>query len=165
MTTIELSKQIGINENLIIAAVIALFVLTFILIIKIYRQRLKAEKLRQKTIHEIDTMTGEQFEELLKAHFEKKGYRVNLTAKTNDYGADLILRKNKEITVVQAKRYKNKVGNKAVQEIVSAKPYYKADKAMVITNSFYTKNAINLARANEVVLWNRNKLKDEFYIK
>ena len=110
-------------------------------------------------------MTGEEFENLLKAHFEDIGYKVELTPKSNDYGADLVLKDNREKIVVQAKRYKNKVGNKAVQEIVSAKPFYSADKAMVVTNSFYTKNATNLARANDVILWNRKDLQKKFNLK
>ena len=60
--------------------------------------------------------------------------------------------------VVQAKRWNQKIGVKAIQEIVAAIKHYKADKGMVITNNYFTKNAENLARTNEVELWDRNKL-------
>ena len=103
-------------------------------------------------------MTGEEFEEYLKAQFERQGYKVRLTPRSNDYGADLVLTRNKEVTVVQAKRYQGNVGNKAVQEIVAAQAYYDADRAMVVTNSYFTNPARKLAEANDVELWDRDNL-------
>lgn len=60
-------------------------------------------------------MTGIEFGELLKAHLKAQRYKVSLTPASNDYGADLVLVKNRNKTVVQEKRYNSKVGNKAVQ--------------------------------------------------
>jgi len=142
------------EQTIIILSIIGLMVICLINILRTYKR-----KSIVKDIRLIDNMKGVEFEELLKTYFEGEGYRVELTPKTNDYGADLVIKKKGERTVVQAKRYKNKVGNKAVQEVVSAKPYYRADKAMVVTNSYFTKNAINLARANKVVLWDRDTIK------
>lgn len=61
-------------------------------------------------------------------------------------------------TVIQAKNYQGTVGNKAIQEVISAKILYKCDIAMVITNSFYTTNAIKTANASGVILVDRNGL-------
>ncbi|MEH6991272.1 restriction endonuclease [Neobacillus drentensis] len=91
---------------------------------------------------------------LLKA----RGYKVQLTSTTGDYGADLILSTDSTTIVVQAKRYQNTVGLKAVQEIVSAKGYYGADECWVITNSYFTEPALNLAESNNVVLIDRDQL-------
>ncbi|MBE3519181.1 MAG: restriction endonuclease [Firmicutes bacterium] len=77
-----------------------------------------------------------------------------------DYGADLILGKGPVTTVVQANRWSGKVRVSAIQEITAAQGYG-AGSAMVVTNSFFAKEAIELARTNNVVLWNRNKIKDE----
>ncbi|PAX53210.1 restriction endonuclease [Brunnivagina elsteri] len=115
-------------------------------------------------IREVDEMSGKEFEKLLSLLFKNAGYQVKLTPGSQDYGADLVLYKDGEKIVVQAKRYKNPVSVKAVQEIVSAVKYYNADKAMVITNNRFTGNAYNLARSNSVELWDRNKLID-FMIK
>ncbi len=60
--------------------------------------------------------------------------------------------------IVQAKRYKNNVGIKSVQEIVSAKEFYKADETWVVTNSEFIVAAYKLAKVNRVVLINREKL-------
>lgn len=59
---------------------------------------------------------------------------------------------------IQAKRFKRKVGIKAIQEAVAAKGYYDCSQAMVVTNSFYTLQAVKLAKANDVQLWDRNDL-------
>lgn len=107
---------------------------------------------------EIDEMEGTEFEDFLEVLFRKKGYRVRTTAKTGDYGADLIL--NNRI-VVQAKRYAGSIGVEAVQEVNGAKGYYQVDKGMVITNSYFTPNAVNLAKANHIELWDRERLLKE----
>lgn len=109
-------------------------------------------------------MTGIEFEEFLKAHFQSLGYRVTLTQASHDYGADLILSRNGEKTAVQAKKYSDKVGIKAVQEISGAVGYYGADKAMVITNSYFTSSAVQLAKSNAVELWDRTQLIQRFQI-
>jgi len=88
------------------------------------------------------------------------GYTVVQTSLSGDQGADLIISKNGEKTVVQAKKYAGKVSNKAIQEIAAAKDHYKAQKAIVITNSSFTKSAIDLALSNNVELWDGLKLKD-----
>ena len=73
-------------------------------------------------------------------------YKVELTPLSNDYGADLICTKNGQVLVVQAKRYEGKVGNAAIQQVVAAKDYYEADECMVVTNSYFTRNAYNQIR-------------------
>lgn len=112
----------------------------------------------------IDKMTGEEFENFLLVHFERLGYKGETTPKSNDYGADIILRKDSSKIVVQAKRWTNKVGIEAVQQIIGAKLYYNADKCIVATNCYFTPNAINLASSSAVELWDRNKLIDIFSI-
>ncbi|MHA1213355.1 MAG: restriction endonuclease, partial [Candidatus Heimdallarchaeota archaeon] len=79
----------------------------------------------------------------------------------HDYGADLILERFGERTVVQAKRRKQSIGVKAVQEVATAKKYYSAHKALVVISSTFTKNAKELAKSNNVELWNRTQLVQE----
>lgn len=110
------------------------------------------------TIHDIDTMSGIDFEIFLKNLFTKLNYEVNLTKTTGDQGADLIIKKFDKLIIVQAKRYSTTVSNKAVQEAVAAINFYNANSAMVITNNYFTKSATELANANNVELWDRDKL-------
>ena len=132
------------------------------LIVTILIRRSKQAKLLSATIYKIAEMDGKTFESCCIAHFKSQGYTALPTAASSDYGADIILKKNGEKIVVQCKRYKGKVGISAVQEVLGAKGYYKADKAMVITNSYFTPNAIKLANANDVELWDRNDLINKF---
>ncbi|KAB8125708.1 restriction endonuclease [Gracilibacillus oryzae] len=120
----------------------------------------RESRLKRSDINDIDEMSGNKFEEYLLVLLKGRGYKVKLTPKTGDYGADLILLTNNKKIVVQAKRYKKNVGVRAVQEIVSAQKYYKADECWVITNSFFTNQAIKLASSNHVRLINRSELID-----
>lgn len=86
------------------------------------------------------------------------GYKTELTKGSGDQGADLILQKNHVKIVIQIKRYSGKVGNKAVQEVIAAKYFYKADKGIVITNNYFTNSAIDLALSSHIKLINRDKL-------
>lgn len=118
------------------------------------------QKLLKANISDIDNMDGQEFEEFLGALFEKQGYTVMLTQYVGDYGADLVIDKDDIRIAIQAKRYSNKVSISAIQEIVSAKTYYGATYAWVITNNYFTKPAQNLALTNEVTLIDRDKLID-----
>lgn len=123
-------------------------------VIAIYRER----QLARAGIADIDRMEGITFERYLVGLFRRLGYAVELTPARGDYGADLILSKDGLRTAVQAKRYAKNVGVKAVQEVVTAQKMYKCTQAMVVTNSGYTQQARQLARANGVILWDRQYL-------
>ncbi|AGB40842.1 putative endonuclease related to Holliday junction resolvase [Halobacteroides halobius DSM 5150] len=119
------------------------------------------------TMVDIDKMTGLEFEKFLGVLFSKQGYQAEVTQASNDQGADLLIKRSSKLfwrknkTVIQAKRYKNNVGNSAVQEVVAAKAHYNCKSAMVITNSKFTAAAKKLAISNKVKLWDRDKLKQE----
>lgn len=106
----------------------------------------------------IDVMEGYEFEQFLKTLFFYLGYDAIVTKRSGDYGADLVLTKDGSKVVIQAKRYIKNVGSKAVQEVIVAKKHYSADEAMVITNSFFTKQAEEIADENGVILLDRNEL-------
>jgi len=125
-----------------------------------FEQNLGASQQEPKNkIGDFRDLSGYDFEEYLKNLFELLGYTAIQTSLSGDQGADLILSKDDEKIVVQAKKYEGKVSNKAVQEVAAAKNYYEADKAMIVTNSSFTKSAIELAFSNDVELWDGRKLK------
>lgn len=119
---------------------------------------LEKRRLSKSGIEEIDKMSGYAFEKYLEALFERLGYRVERTGRVGDFGSDLITRKNGIKTVIQAKRYFNKVGVRAVQEAVAARGHYGCEEAMVVTNSYFTPPARRLAVSNNVTLWDRKEL-------
>lgn len=59
---------------------------------------------------------------------------------------------------IQTKRYSSKVSNTAVQEVVAGLKFYNCDEGVVIINNYFTDSAIELAEANNIVLWDRDML-------
>lgn len=148
--------------NIVFANPMLIGILTFFFIssvlLGLIKRTLRHNKLKKSGILNVDEMTGREFEEYLRVLFREKGYQVQLTSTTGDFGADLIMStKNKKI-VVQAKRYKKNVGLKAVQEISTAKNHFNADDCWVVTNSYYTEPAKKLAASNRVRLVDRELL-------
>ncbi|GKU25796.1 restriction endonuclease [Clostridium folliculivorans] len=135
-------------------------ILSTIILIFIYFivKKYTVKRMMKYKMDNIDKLSGEDFEEFLALKFKKLGYKVKLTPTTADYGADLIIKKDKSKIVVQAKRWKSKVGVEAVQQVVASMKYYNADRSIVITNSYFTENAKILAKYNEVELYDRRKL-------
>ncbi|QFT88081.1 Restriction endonuclease [Bacillus sp. THAF10] len=126
-----------------------------------------ADKFKVNTIHNspkndlsIDSMSGQDFELLLKRHFEGEGFKVTLTPLSGDQGVDLILQKDWRRIAVQCKRYsmKNRVGNSAIQEVATGKLYYDCTECWVITTSYFTSHARNLADKVGVRLIDRDIL-------
>lgn len=114
--------------------------------------------LRRSGIREIDAMGGEVFEQYLATLFSRLGYRVELTRFRGDFGGDLVVQKDRVRTAVQAKRHAKTVGIKAVQEAVGAKAYYECEAALVVTNSYFSRQAVELAEKAGVELWDRDEL-------
>ena len=106
----------------------------------------------------VDLMTGREFELYLEVLFQNLGYAAEQLPTSKDFGADLILVTGDKRIAVQAKRYKGNVGNRAVQMILGAKRYYDCDEAWIVSNSFYTKAAIQMAVKTDVRLYDRNGL-------
>lgn len=147
------------NELMFIGIVVVILLTAFSLktVYNLYLNYKKEQALGQSGMKDIDVMNGFEFEEYLKVLFKKLGYKPQVTRKTGDFGADLVL-KGKNKIVVQAKRYRNNVGLDAVREAYSAQAYYKADESWVITNSQFTKQALALSKVCNVKMLNRNDL-------
>lgn len=119
------------------------------------------ERMQYNIKHDFNYLySGSDFEKYLEDLFSKLGYQVTRCGKSGDQGADLILKVNGITYAVQAKYYSDKLGNTPVQEVVGALKYYHADIGVVITNSYFTPGAIDLAEANRVILIDGDKLKE-----
>lgn len=101
------------------------------------------------------------FEVLLCRLYEAMGYSVMKTGKTGDQGCDLVVNMDEQRAVVQAKCYNNEsVPNAAIQQAVGALKLYNCTKAFVATNSYFTPEAIQLAKVNNVGLINGERLRE-----
>lgn len=148
-------KTSSLSTTLIIGFAMLILYVAILILKTIIHNR----KMLSSGIDKIDQMNGHQFEEYLSHLLSKKDYKVKLTKATGDFGADLVLTSSTgKCIVVQAKRYKKNVGIKAVQEVGTSMPHYKASEAWVVTNSFYTKAARSLAKSNGIHLYDRYDL-------
>ena len=131
---------------------------TVVVAVASWTRRGRAGWARRHTLDGIDEMTGEEFEDWLAVLFRRAGWRVRHTATTGDFGADLLISRDGEDWVVQAKRQARPVGVAAVQQAAAARPHYDADGAMVVTNTTFTAQAVTLADSAGVVLWDRDDI-------
>ena len=104
----------------------------------------------------IDKLSGTEFEEFCAELLRAEEYtNIQITQGSGDHGVDITADKSGMSYAIQCKRYSGNVGNTAIQEIFSGKAIYHKDKALVITNSEFTAQAMKDAISLEVELWNR----------
>src|SRR5208283_2436655 len=83
-------------------------------------------------MRDFSKLTGVDFEVYVANRLKEAGFEsVAGTPATGDQGADLIAKRNGKTIAIQAKGYSGVVGNGAVQEIVGALRFYKADEGWV----------------------------------
>lgn len=112
----------------------------------------------------IENMTWEEFEILIKILFEKQNFIVSSTSRTNDGGIDLIANKDDLIFqgkyIIQCKKYSgnNKVGVRDVRDLYGVVNAERAIKGIIITTTDFTEEAIKFANGKQIDLINRSKL-------
>lgn len=126
-------------------------------------------------IARVDIMSGEQFERFICWLFQARNYKVRRVGTTlyrskqhniinryyqtlRDFGADIIAEKEGERIAVQVKRCKRPVGKNDVKQVFFALRHYGCHKAMVVSNSGYTKTALRYASRKHIEVWNRDLL-------
>ena len=111
-----------------------------------------------RNLDSVDKLSGVEFESIVGEIYKTKGYKITFTPSTGDYGVDVIAELNNTKLAIQVKRYSRPVGVKAIQEVASGAQFYKADKAVVVTNSTFTDNAKKMSNKLKVQLVDRNSL-------
>lgn len=122
---------------------------------------MEEDNTKEITISDVDLMTGHEFENFVSYLFHKMGYSSEVTKGSGDQGIDVIAQKNGSKIGIQTKCYSSSVTNKAIQEVVAGLKYYNLRKGIVVTNNFFTDSARELAISNDVILWDRNMLKEK----
>lgn len=149
--------QIQINETYLIIGVALLFLCSFL----IFGRKKTKTKIDMR---KIDRMTGVEFENYFTKILLDNGFKsIQTTTASSDYGIDILCSKNGKKYGLQLKRYKGKVGVAAVQEAVSGTIYYGAKIPCVVTNSFFTAQAIKMADKCNVILVDRNNFENDIF--
>ena len=125
------------------------------------RGRREREAFQRVGMAAVDSMTGRQFEVLLEHFFASKGHRVARLGSHGRVGADMFLDDAGGRTVVQVKRWNSVVHHDAVQQAVVARGRYGVERAMLVTSSSYSPQAVSVANVNGVTLWNRAVLAEQ----
>ena len=115
------------------------------------------------TLEYIDNLpSGIEFEHCFANILQKLGYsNIQVTSGSGDFGIDILATKDDILYGFQCKLYSNTVGNEAIQEAYSGKKHYNCNVAIVVTNNYFSEQAITQSRETQVILWDRNILKNK----
>lgn len=146
----------ALNEAVAAIAPFLAVVVAFVVFrgwIRIVRQRKSAARRldRQTGIDSVRSLSWGDFEGLLAEAYRRQGYRVELTRLFADGGVDLVLHRDGEVTVVQAKHWKTrKVGVDKVRELLGVQVARGADAAVLVTSGHATAEARRFGRENGI---------------
>lgn len=130
-------------------------------------QKLNSEIEKETLIHDrvslynnkYDYMDGHDFEHFCADLLRKNGFdSVGVTQGSGDHGIDILAEKDGITYAIQCKCYSSNIGNSAVQQAHTGKSLYHKDIAVVLTNRYFTPQAIEEAKTLGVKLWDRDKL-------
>ncbi|MFB6158689.1 MAG: restriction endonuclease [Candidatus Nanohalobium sp.] len=126
----------------------------------------KKQEARYVDIHDIDNLSGLQFEKALALMLSERDGDAEVTQGSGDQGVDVLWHRNEGTVAIQAKSYQpgNKVTNSAVQEVKTGSEKYTEqheiiEKAVISTSS-YTSSAKEAADFSSVKLYDRKKLRE-----
>lgn len=104
-------------------------------------------------------MEGHEFEYYCAELLRQAGFlEVEVTRGSGDYGVDILAEREGVTYAVQCKRYDGPVGVKAVQEAYAGRDFYDRMVGVVMTNQYFTKPAVEVARKLKILLWDRGYL-------
>lgn len=123
------------------------------------QQASKACRVEVRKSVDFDAMDGWQFEKFCAEIIAENGYEnVSVTSGSGDQGIDVIAWRDGVKYGIQCKCYSSVIGNKAIQEVFAGKAFYQCHVGVVLTNSHFTQAAMDLAKCNGIVLWDREIL-------
>lgn len=113
----------------------------------------------QEQLIKVDNLDGLDFEKYTGQLLKKIGFKnVVITKGSGDFGADIIAEKDGNKYAFQCKRFSSSIGPKPIGEVLRGMNKYKCNKGIIITNNYFTKQAIQEAKVSNVELWDRDKI-------
>lgn len=103
----------------------------------------------------LDSLEGIAFEHVVADLLTSRGYKTEVTQASNDYGIDVIALKDNVRFGVQVKRYTGSVSRSAISDAVAGSRHWQCHASMVVTNSYFTNGAKQLAESTGCVLIDR----------
>jgi restriction system protein len=141
--------------TLVIAIAVAIAIVLFVY--KSFAVNAENKALLALSMSDVDDMSGSEFEQYVGELLRTQGFQIRFTP-INDFGVDVIARKNGVSIAVQTKRYSKPVGLRAIQEAYAGMAQHHCTESMVVTNNRFTSQAVRLAEVNHCKLVDRNEL-------
>ena len=121
----------------------------------------EAKRKQYASLVSVAGMSGSQFEKFCAELLECNGFHdVQLVcSKMYAEGVDITAKRDQARYAFQCIRTnKREIGKKEIMEVHKSKSYYGCDHSVIITNSFFTKEAIELANTTHTILWDERDL-------
>jgi restriction system protein len=123
---------------------------------KLLWRKFRRRTFTARALDDLLALSPAQFEDAVAALLRRHGYRdVKRIGGAGDLGADLIGRDPRgRIVVVQCKRYapSHRVGSPLVQPLYSTKALYRAERALFVSTSSFSRPAVEVARRLDIEL-------------
>ena len=104
----------------------------------------------------------ETFARLIANVFTRLGLKVEKAASLGELALDLVLVGDGTRVVVQVERRRGRAGVRSIHEIAAAKQLYGCDQALFITTGKFTKEALVMAEADGIWIWDQETLRTAF---
>lgn len=122
-------------------------------LVKRKRTRLLAQAEARTDAAPLRQLSWREFEQLVGAHFERRGYTVSFTPEGADGGVDVIARKGSETFLVQCKQWRaTQIGVSVVRELFGVMAAQGATGAFVVSIGSFTSDAHDFAEGRNIEL-------------
>ncbi len=144
-------------------AILAIVLLSYN-ILPIARSRLKQRKSLKRVealkLSGIDKMNPDEFKNYICELLDRRGFNVETPDGAFNLGVDLIAQKKNVKYAVQLKKQPSAVSTLAIIDIEREKHRYDCKATMVITDNYFTEDAIQSANSNRCEIIDRETLAD-----
>jgi restriction system protein len=113
-----------------------------------------------ETREQLAALTPDQFEQWCAHRLRALGYIVRHVGGQGDHGIDLFAEKDRELVVVQCKRFTGRrtVGEPHLRDLFGAMHAERAARAIVITAGYFTAEARDWAKGKPIELWDVDRI-------
>jgi restriction system protein len=141
-------------------AIIGIIALVYTLrgYLKFKKRREKEKQLKALELSNIDNFNRTEFEDYIIRLLTHRGFKVETTGNSVYLGVDFIAQKNDLKYAVQIKQQTSPVPRLLVSDIDREKHRYDCNRVMLVTNSYFSEDAIELAKSTGCELVDRDAL-------
>lgn len=134
----------SVNGGIIFVIILVIIIIVVAAVLKGRKEYTMPSHIQQGLNTNFRNWDSRRFEELIADAYRRMGYRTSLTSNGPDQGIDVIAQNGREKIVIQAKCWQNKVSNTDVLKTIGAREMVGATKAVVVTNSEFTRSALEV---------------------